>query len=119
MFSLAWLDDEFMVSGSRDTSLALWKIPEPVELAPGEFDLTKHDSFSIHSREHCSNYSAIQDLTLPTYSYINPVSVKQCRSAQKVRDVVFNRKLQEIACVSLNGYIHIWAADRFMQVQFL
>ena len=32
IFSLAWLDDETLVSGSRDHNLALWKIPKELLL---------------------------------------------------------------------------------------
>lgn len=152
VFALAWLDDEFLVSGSRDTSLALWKIPqednhsslssdnlqdkrynlEDFGKVSGHVPLSSQRNIPVvqtyHQQQHSDNSgggsdgggggtgSGGQQQVVPSYSYINAVAVKQCKSAQKVRDIVFNRKLQEIACVSLNGYIHIWSADRFVQV---
>lgn len=152
VFALAWLDDEFLVSGSRDTSLALWKIPQDDNLGDNKcqdkrYNLEDFGKVSGHVPTSSSMRGAPQIVqtyqqsgdsgsgggsegassgsggggqgqqVVPSYSYINAVAVKQCKSAQKVRDIVFNRKLQEIACVSLNGYIHIWSADRFVQVK--
>lgn len=41
--------------------------------------------------------------------------VKECRSAQKVRALVFNRTYKEIAAITLNNFIHIWSAETFRQ----
>lgn len=123
VFGTTWIDDQFLVSGSRDTSLALWKIPDP-EANPCE-ELENSSSkissdLNLHSSRSNSAAGGLLveglQMPVPSYKYINAASVKQCKSAQKVRDVVYNRHLQEIACVSLNGYIHVWAADRFVQV---
>lgn len=46
---------------------------------------------------------------------IQPVCVKECRSAQKVRALVFNRTYKEIAAITLNNFIHIWSAETFRQ----
>lgn len=48
--------------------------------------------------------------------HINPLEVKDCKSAQKVRALAFNKSQGELAALSLNGYIHIWSADHFKQV---
>jgi WD repeat-containing protein 40A len=53
---------------------------------------------------------------VPTYSHVRALAVKECKSAQKVRAVAFNKSFQEIAALSLNGYIHIWNAETFKQV---
>jgi WD40 repeat protein len=55
-------------------------------------------------------------LPVPSHSFITAEATKECESAHKVRDIVFNRKLEEIACISSNGYIHIWSTDGFVQV---
>ena len=114
-----WLNDEFLVSESRDTSLALWKIPDPVDTTDCNFaNVERERPLDLsNSQPSTSSQSSNYLSSVPSYSYINAVAVKQCKSPQKVRDIVFNRKLQEIACVSLNGYIHIWSADRFVQVR--
>nr|CAD7392900.1 unnamed protein product [Timema cristinae] len=88
VFDMCWLDDQFLVSGSRDTRMALWRIQED-ELMDGS--------------------------DVPTYKHIQAVSVKECKSAQKVRAVAFNKAYQEIAALSLNGYIHVWDAETFKQ----
>jgi len=89
VFDMCWLDDQFLVSGSRDTRMALWRIQED-DMA------TKQE--------------------VPTYSHVRALAVKECKSAQKVRAVAFNKSFQEIAALSLNGYIHIWNAETFKQV---
>lgn len=57
VFDTCWLDDEFLVSGSRDTKMALWRITPDI----------------------CE---AAQDI--PRYKHISAISVKECRNAQKV-----------------------------------
>lgn len=85
MFDVVWLDDYIVVSGSRDTKMALWKLDE----------LANNDN---------------------NISYIKPMIVKRCRTAQKVRALAFNKGDMEIAALSLNGFLHIWKADIFHQV---
>lgn len=60
VFDACWLDDEFLVSGSRDTKLALWRITEDVLEVKSE---------------------------IPTHKTIFPVELKDCRNAQKVYEV--------------------------------
>lgn len=54
---MCWLDDEFLVSGSRDTKMALWRITSDI-------------------------YNNSEEI--PTHQHINAVSVKECRNSQKV-----------------------------------
>lgn len=84
MFDVKWLDDCFLVSGSRDTTMALWKLEDACPLAG-----VKH---------------------------FRALSVKRCKTAEKVRSLAFNKRDAEIAALSLNGYIHLWKADTFKQV---
>ncbi|XP_015117989.1 DDB1- and CUL4-associated factor 12 [Diachasma alloeum] len=90
VFDMCWLDDEFLVSGSRDTKMALWHINSNLAEAPDKADV-------------------------PTHRLISPVSVKECKSAQKVRALAFNKAYNEIAALSLNSFIHIWSAETFKQ----
>jgi DDB1- and CUL4-associated factor 12 len=92
VFDMCWLDDQFLVSGSRDTKLALWRINE---------DLM---DFPDATEESC-----------PSYAHINPVAVKEVRAAQKIRAVCFNKEYKEIALLSLNGYMHLFNAETFTQ----
>jgi hypothetical protein len=84
VFDMCWLDDQFLVSGSRDTKLALWRINEDII----DFPEKKKEE----EGEAC-----------PTYAHINSVCIKDVRSAQKIRAVCFNKEYKEIALLSLNG----------------
>lgn len=88
VFDMCWLDDQFLVSGSRDTRMALWRITD-----------------DMISRK----------IEMPSYSHISAVSSRECKNSQKVRALVFNKTYDEIAALSLNGYIHIWCALTFRQ----
>ncbi|XP_076258429.1 DDB1 and CUL4 associated factor 12-like protein [Rhynchophorus ferrugineus] len=88
VFDMCWLDDEFLVSGSRDTKLALWRITEDL----------------LYSKQD-----------VPTYKSLSPIALRECRNAQKIRALCFNKDYHEIAALSLNGYIHIWSAETFRQ----
>lgn len=58
VFDMVWLDDEFLVSGSRDTRMALWRItPEMVE----------------------------NRTEVPTHKHIQAITAKECRNSQKVK----------------------------------
>lgn len=91
IFDQTWLDDQFLVSGSRDGSLALWRVTD---------DMIEQ----VTSADH------------PSYHYSKPIMVKKCKQADRVRSLCFNSRTQEIAVVSLNGFIHCWNAVRMKQV---
>lgn len=92
VMDMCWLDDQFLVSGSKDAKMALWRINDDV--------VETYDK----NGERC-----------PTYSRISALAVKECRSAQKIRSLCFNPDYKEIAVISLNGYIHIFNAETFSQ----
>ena len=86
-----WLDDQFLVSGSRDCSLAMWRVTDEMVEA-------------VSSADH------------PSYHYSKPLKVKKCKQADKVRSLCYNNRTQEVAVVSLNGFIHCWDAAQMRQV---
>jgi len=88
VFDFCWLDDQYLVSGSRDSKMALWRIAD----------------------------DDVADENSPKYFHMNPMTVKLCKAGLKVRAVEFNPEYREIAALSLNGYIHIWNAETFRQV---
>ncbi|RXG60236.1 DDB1- and CUL4-associated factor 12 [Armadillidium vulgare] len=88
VFDLSWLDDQFLVSASRDKSMAIWRVDESL-CCPHDF---------------------------PTYSTIKPLCVKDCVGADKVRALLFNPNYFEIVALSLNAKIHVWDATIFKQV---
>jgi len=91
IFDQTWLDDQFLVSGSRDGSLALWRVTEEM-------------------------VEQVTSADIPTYQYIKPLQQKKCKQADRVRSLCYNHRAQEIVVVSLNGYIHCWNALRMKQV---
>ncbi|XP_041376304.1 DDB1- and CUL4-associated factor 12-like [Gigantopelta aegis] len=93
IFDLVWVDDEFVVSGSRDNCIALWKV----------------DS---HDDEQTSKMS---NLFVPEYAIKKPTVVKLCEKAQKVRALSINDNRQEMAALSLNAYFHLWDVQKFQQ----
>ncbi|XP_013378753.1 DDB1- and CUL4-associated factor 12 [Lingula anatina] len=96
IFDIKWLDDEFLVTGSRDSKMALWQVKDD-------------DDGSV---------SKLKSLQVPEYVISKPVAVRQCRRAEKVRALAYNKRDQEIAALSLNGYIHLWDAVRFSQKNY-
>ncbi|XP_022126380.1 DDB1- and CUL4-associated factor 12 [Pieris rapae] len=86
ILDMCWLDDEFLVTGSRDSKLALWRAPD----------------------------SPITQAT-PHHDYIAPLVTRECKAGQKVRALTFNRRWREIAALTLNGYIHVFNAATFRQ----
>ncbi|XP_077988908.1 DDB1- and CUL4-associated factor 12-like [Glandiceps talaboti] len=92
IFSMEWLDDQFLATGCRDNTIALWSVKEELY----------RDIESQHS-------------LLPEYRRISPLTKKQCNAGEKVRALAYNDRTQEIAALSTNGYIHMWDAHRFTQ----
>ncbi|XP_077497260.1 DDB1 and CUL4 associated factor 12-like protein [Amblyomma americanum] len=84
IFDLAWLDDEFYVTGSRDATLALWRVRETRSVAWAESALTPR--------------------------LMRPLAVRGCKDADKVRALLFSRRHGEVVALSLNAYIHQWDA---------
>ncbi len=92
IFDLAWLDDQFVVSGSRDSFLGLWQVTD---------DMVRE----------------VAAADVPSHQFIKPVTMKQCKMADKVRSLCYNSRMQEIAVISSNGYIHCWNIPTFKQVR--
>lgn len=94
IFAIAWISDTVAVSGSRDGTLALWRMDPEV--------------FSGSIVWH--------DVELPVYAHIRPRDVETIPRAstnpsnRKVRALAFSSKNQELGAVSLDGYFHLWKA---------
>eukprot|EP00096_Caligus_rogercresseyi_P007173 TRINITY_DN2484_c0_g1_i2.p1 TRINITY_DN2484_c0_g1~~TRINITY_DN2484_c0_g1_i2.p1 ORF type:complete len:480 (-),score=93.05 TRINITY_DN2484_c0_g1_i2:479-1918(-) len=91
IFDIAWLDDQFLVSGSRDGSLALWRITDDM-------------------------INEVASSDIPCHISIQPLSKKHCKSAQRVRSLCYNERSQEVVAISGNGFIHCWNALKFRQL---
>jgi WD repeat-containing protein 40A len=48
---MCWLDDEFLVSGSKDTKMALWQIDSDLSEAPDKADIPSHRLVISKKRE--------------------------------------------------------------------
>ncbi|EAA03757.4 AGAP002260-PA [Anopheles gambiae str. PEST] len=105
VFDMCWLDDQFLVSGSRDTKLALWRVNEDLM----DFPVAK-DAEEEGDQQHQQ-----QQQDVPSYAHISPIAVKECRGAQKIRAICFNKEYRELALLSLNGYMHLFNAETFSQ----
>jgi len=90
IFDLTWLDDQFLVSGSRDGHVALWRVTDEL-------------------------IEQVISSDIPTYAYTTPLIRKPCKMAEKVRSMCFNTRLSELAVISTNGFIHCFNALRFKQ----
>lgn len=91
IYDMCWLDDQFLVSGSKDTRLALWRIQDHA------FDTVEDGSKG------------------PSFKTMSAIAIKECRTAQKIRSICFNKQYKEIAVLSLNSYIHLFNAENFTQ----
>ncbi|XP_069603846.1 DDB1- and CUL4-associated factor 12 isoform X1 [Ranitomeya imitator] len=104
IFSIAWISDTLVVSGSRDGSMALWEINDEV--------LNECNLQQSHSR-------------VPVYAHIYHKALKDIpkessnSSNCKVRALAFNSRKKELGAVSLDGYFHLWTAEYSLAKQLL
>ena len=93
IFDQVWLDDQFLVSGSRDRSLSLWRMTESM------LEQGSHDD-------------------MPSHRIISPLQRKICKKAEKVRSLSYNKCAHELAVVSsgYGSYIHCWDAITMRQI---
>lgn len=94
IFDIEWVDDEYVLTGSRDSQLALWRVE----------NLDSSDSTEKKS------------LQFPEYVIKKPEVVKLCDKAQKVRALCFDYNRKELGVLSLNAYFHIWDVETFSPV---
>ncbi|KAK3098377.1 hypothetical protein FSP39_018955 [Pinctada imbricata] len=91
IFDMQWIDDEFIVTGSRDSKLALWRVDEEI------CDVQKSDITK----------------SMPDYTVRKPEISTMCEKAQKVRALSYNDDRKELAVLSLNAYFHLWDVETF------
>ncbi|XP_033749617.1 DDB1- and CUL4-associated factor 12-like [Pecten maximus] len=92
IFDISWIDDEFLVTGSRDSRLCLWR---------------------VDNTEDIDQTSRLQSLQVPEYAIKGPESVEYCDKANKVRALCYNDYRKELAVLSLNAYFYLWDVETF------
>jgi WD repeat-containing protein 40A len=90
IFDIKWLDDEFLVTGSRDSTIGLWRVDQSMQ-------------------ENCYSSSNSKPLT------IKALATKKCRDADKIRALLFNKQTTEIVALSLNAKVHLFSAETLQQ----
>lgn len=88
VFSFHWLDDETLISGSRDKSLKMWKI--------GNWESRRR---------------------IMTHNFISPLPIflpraSQVQHEEKVRDLLVDRRRCQSFTLSSDGYVKIWSCSR-------
>ncbi|XP_049727376.1 DDB1- and CUL4-associated factor 12-like protein 2 [Elephas maximus indicus] len=96
IFGIAWMSDTVVVSGSRDGTVALWRVDPDM----------CHRSIGWHN-----------DVAFPMYAHISPTETEIIPRAntsstnRKVRALAFSDKNQELGAVSVDGYFHLWKVE--------
>lgn len=86
VFSLHWIQDTILVSGSRDKSLKLWKVPECQKFSSdSNLDLHLHDNLP----------------QLPCYA-------SKVEHSDKVRDLGLDKITSQLYSLSADGLVKIW-----------
>ncbi|XP_038078252.1 DDB1- and CUL4-associated factor 12-like [Patiria miniata] len=139
IFSIAWLDDQYFVTGSRDSSIALWSINETqspedkplsknVYLSKGRFRgssvrnysddeeswSSSPDRFeSYHSGSEDSAYSSTEDVS--SHTCLKELARKSCQDKDKVRALQVNEFKKDLAVLTSNGFIYTIDMESFDQ----
>ncbi|XP_071492770.1 DDB1- and CUL4-associated factor 12-A-like [Diadema antillarum] len=91
MFSVQWLDDQFLVAGSRDSQISLWSVsPELVDRV---------------QERNCAT-------SVPSYESLQPILLRNSVYGDKVRALEYSQRRKELASLSSNGFIHLWNLER-------
>ena len=135
IFDTCWLDDQFLISISRDNSLALWKIDDYLENNATYWQnrisedkmYRNSEPFENSFTEDTGNYRKLStDLEDDSYygcvenlmsvNRIKPLVKKSCKSSDRLRALVFNNKSEEAAVLSFDASLHIFDVVTLKQV---
>ncbi|XP_022086935.1 DDB1- and CUL4-associated factor 12-like [Acanthaster planci] len=140
IFAIAWLDDQYFVTGSRDSSIALWSTTETqnieektlsknVYLSKGRWreSSVRHysedeeswsssperlDSYQSGSED--SAYSSVEDVS--NHTCLKDVARKYCQDKDKVRALQVNEFKKDLAVLTSNGFIYTIDMETFDQL---
>ncbi|KAJ3119613.1 DDB1- and CUL4-associated factor 12 [Nowakowskiella sp. JEL0407] len=96
VFTVAWLDDTTLISGSRDTTVKIWGFPKT------NFDLYRHHA------ESQTNLVPLNDDQTLVVMFKHLHSKKEHKG--KVRDLRFSAKAKQFLTLSTDGYAKLWDA---------
>ncbi|ORZ26352.1 WD40-repeat-containing domain protein [Lobosporangium transversale] len=86
VFSLTWVSDTVLVTGSRDGSMKVWTMRSPV--------LTTLPTISGEVEVRLSDLTKSEDNT-------------------KIRDLTFNRKTQQLMTLTTEGFVKLWDCGNY------
>ncbi|XP_071795255.1 DDB1- and CUL4-associated factor 12-like isoform X2 [Asterias amurensis] len=137
IFAISWLDDQFFVTGSRDSSIALWSTAETcfskernlsksVHLSKRRSSSSRHrvqerepseeeTSETHRSTSEDSAYSSTEDVS--NHICLKDVARKYCQDKDKVRALQVNEFKKDLAVLTSNGYIYTIDIETFDQLE--
>lgn len=80
VLDMCWLDDEFLVSGSRDTKMALWRINNDEDNVCMANNKTNNVTPPPIKTLPAAVPSNSGQPALPLHDYVSPITIKECRS---------------------------------------
>ncbi|KAJ8029823.1 DDB1- and CUL4-associated factor 12 [Holothuria leucospilota] len=106
IFDLKWLDDEFIVTGSRDGTIALWSVADCFQ--------SDHASSASTSKHKSIRPRCHRHVTSSAGHFLH----EDDHLLQKVRALEFNSNRKELASVVVSsGCICFWDVCQFREVQ--
>lgn len=94
IFDMDWVDDAHIITGSRDSSVALWRVDNQ--------DLSVSESGDGDS---------------PSHTVIKACVTKPCTGAMRVRALALSRNKQMMGVLSMNAKFHFWDIETFNQLE--
>lgn len=104
LFDLEWIDDEYLISGSRCSSVALWRFADHV---------TEEDC------RVCPHVQWIRPMGVSSVAYpaTRPVHVTKLKKFDKVRALSYNKRNGGVTAVSLNSCLCVVDLATMKQVR--
>ncbi|KAJ3048567.1 DDB1- and CUL4-associated factor 12, partial [Rhizophlyctis rosea] len=91
VFSVSWYDDETLLSGSRDMSVKMWRVPSPIS-----------DESQYWGGKTIRALDGTEIMVVEEY-------VERREHTAKVRDLTTHQSRNETVTLGLDGYLKIWS----------
>lgn len=116
IFDTVWIDDNHVVSGANDGTLALWKIDANdfdydayLQKNEDDDDELNSDLFDTKRRK----VSAAGQYVSNKYNFKKPIKILECKKANRIRALACNTNRNEIAAISMNAKFHLFDSHSF------